>query len=113
MRNDGATNEREVRMAQILKMRWEGVTPEQYDALRPMIQLESDPPEGLISHVAWFRDDGIVVVDVWDSSAQFDDFMQSRLAPAIEQIGIDGQPELKWIDAHAYFAPAVPATAIV
>jgi hypothetical protein len=100
-------------MAQILKMRWEGVTPEQYDALRQVIQLESDTPEGLTFHVAWFRDNGIVVMDVWESSAQFDDFMQSRLAPAIEQFGIEGQPEMKWIDAHAYFNPAVPAAATV
>jgi hypothetical protein len=100
-------------MAQILKMRWEGVTPDQYDTLRSMTRLESDTPEGLIFHTAWFRDDGIVVMDVWEASAQFDDFMQGRLAPAIEQIGLEGQPELKWIDAHAYFNPAVPAAATV
>jgi hypothetical protein len=100
-------------MAQILKMRWEGVTPDHYEALRPIANWESDPPKGLIFHVAWFRDDGIVVMDVWESPAQFDDFMQSRLGPAIAQIGIEGQPEMKWIDAHAYFNSSVPAAATV
>jgi hypothetical protein len=100
-------------MAQILKMRWEGATPEQYDALRSAVGVESDTPEGLIFHVAWFRDGGMTIIDTWESSAQFDDFMQSRLAPAIEQLGIEGQPEMKWIDAHAYFNPAVPAAATV
>lgn len=100
-------------MAQILKMRWEGVTPEQYEALRPIVRWETEPPDGLISHIAWFRDGGITVFDLWESSAQFDDFMQGRLGPGIEQIGIAGKPEMKWFDAYAYFIPAVHATAPV
>lgn len=96
-------------MAQVMKMRWEGVTPEHYEALRPIARWETDPPDGLISHVAWFRDGGIVVMDIWESSSQFDDFFQSRLAPAIQQIGIEGQPEMKWFDAYAYFIPGVLA----
>jgi hypothetical protein len=96
-------------MAQVMKMRWEGVTPEQYDALRSTVRLETEPPDGLISHVAWFRDGGIIAMDVWESSAQFDDFFQSRLAPGVQQIGIQGQPEMKWFDAHAYFIPGVLA----
>jgi hypothetical protein len=102
-----------VRVAQVLKMRWEGVAPEQYDAARGILDFDSDPPVGLVFHVAWFRDGGITVVDVWESSALFDDFMQARLGPAIQQIGIEGQPELRWFEAHAYFDPAVPATATV
>jgi hypothetical protein len=100
-------------MAQILKMRWEGVTPDHYEALRPIVGWESDPPEGLVFHVAWFRDGGITVMDVWESSAQFDDFFSGRLLPGIQQIGVEGQPQTKWFEAHAYFDPAVPATATV
>jgi hypothetical protein len=100
-------------MAQVLKLRWVGVTPDQYDAARGIIDFESDPPEGLIFHVSWFRDDGITGVDVWESSAKFDAFIQSRLGPTVQQIGIEGQPQLKWLDAHAYFDPAVSAAATV
>ena len=81
--------------------------------LRPIVRWESDPPDGLIFHVAWFRDGGITVVDVWESKAQNDDFMQNRLGPGIQQIGLAGQPETKWFDAHAYFDPAVPVGATV
>jgi hypothetical protein len=99
-------------MAQVLKMRWEGVTPEQYEALRPIVNWESDPPEGLVFHVAWFRDDGITSVDVWESSDNFDEFFQTRLMPGIKQIGLEGQPAQHWFDAHAYFNPAqVPTRA--
>jgi hypothetical protein len=99
-------------MAQILKMRWEGVTPEQYEALRPIANWESDPPEGLVFHLAWFRDGGITVMDVWEASENFDDFFKQRLMPGIKQIGMEGQPVLKWFDAYAFFNPArVPTPA--
>jgi hypothetical protein len=97
-------------MAQILKMRWEGVTPEHYEALRPIANWESDPPEGLVFHLAWFRDGGITVMDVWEASENFDDFFKQRLMPGIEQIGMEGQPVLKWFDAYAFFNPARVAT---
>jgi hypothetical protein len=100
-------------MAQVLKMRWEGVKPEHYEALRPIVRWESDPPEGLVFHVAWFRDGGITLLDVWESTAQFDDFFSGCLLPAVQQIGIEGQPQTKWFEAHAYFNPAVPITATV
>jgi hypothetical protein len=97
-------------MAQILKMRWEGVTPEHYEALRPIANWESDPPEGLVFHLAWFRDGGITVMDVWEASENFDDFFKQRLMPGIKQIGMEGQPVLKWFDAYAFFNPARVAT---
>jgi hypothetical protein len=83
------------------------VTPEQYDTLRQLVHLETEPPDGLISHVAWIREGSLIAMDVWESSGQFDDFFQSRLGPAVEQIGIGSQPEMKWFDAHAYFIPGV------
>jgi hypothetical protein len=97
-------------MAQVLKLRWEGVTPEHYEALRPLANWEADPPDGLISHVAWFRDGGITIIDVWESSQNFDDFFQGRLMPGIQQIGLEGQPVLKWFDAYAFFIPTRVAT---
>jgi hypothetical protein len=100
-------------MAQVLKMRWEGVTPDHYEALRPLVRWEADPPEGLVFHVAWFREGGITVLDVWESVAQFDDFFNGRLVPGMRQLDIEGEPQIKWIEAHAYFDPAVPATATV
>ena len=100
-------------MAQVMKMRWEGITPDQYEALRSTVQLESDSPEGLIFHVAWFRDGGMTAIDTWESSAQFDDFFKSRLAPGIQQHGLEGEPQIKWIDAYAFHNPAVPVGAAV
>ncbi len=93
-------------MAQVMKMRWEGVTPQQYEQLRPLARWETDHPEGAIFHVAWFTDGGISVLDVWESSEQFDRFFQDRLMPAIQELSIPGEPKIKWFEAHAVFNPA-------
>lgn len=98
-------------MASVMQMRWEGITPDQYDALRPVVRWETDYPEGAVFHVAWFDGGGINVIDVWDSPEQFDRFMQDRLGPAVQQLGIEGQPDIKWSDAHAVFNPAAEQTA--
>ncbi len=97
-------------MAQVMKLRWDGVRPEQYDAVRASVQWESDIPDGAIFHVAWFRDGGMTVVDVWETQEQFERFFQNRLVPAVEQAGIQGEPQMNWHDAHAYFNPAALQT---
>ena len=52
-------------MASVMQMRWQGVTQEQYDALRPLVQWETDYPDGALFHVAYFTGVGINIVDVW------------------------------------------------
>ena len=95
-------------MATVMKLRWDGVTPEQYDELRPTVRWETEPPEGIIFHVAWFRDGGITVLDVWESQEAFERFFENRLKPGMEQMGgFEGEPEMKFIEAHAYFSPAL------
>ena len=54
-------------MASVMHMRWNGVTKEQYDELRPIVQWETEHPDGAIFHVAYFDDGGINVIDVWES----------------------------------------------
>jgi hypothetical protein len=44
-------------------------------------------------------------MDVWESSQQFDRFMQDRLMPAIQDVGVPGEPKIKWFDAHAIYNP--------
>ena len=101
-------------MASVLQMRWDDMTPDQYDALRPIVRWENEYPEGVIFHVAWFDGGGINVIEVWNSREQFDRFMQDRLAPGIQQVGVESRPDITWSDAHAVFNPAAdPAGARV
>ena len=52
-------------------------------------------------------DDGLHVFDLWDSPQQFQSFVNTRLSPATQRIGIKGQPKVDLSDAHAVFAPNV------
>jgi hypothetical protein len=70
-------------------------------------QWDRDVPGGAKLHVSGFGDDGLHVTDVWESEQAFNAFMAHRLAPAIQEIGIQGQPEVKFFPLHGVFAPAL------
>src|SRR5262249_21767998 len=40
---------------------------------------------GLLTHVCGITDDGILIVDVWDSLESLDEFFRNRLGPALEE----------------------------
>jgi len=92
-------------MATVMLMHWPEVSKEQYDAARREIAWESDVPSGAKFHVAWFAEDGLHVLDLWESPEQFHDFVQTRLMPGVQKIGIQGQPQMVMSPSHAIFAP--------
>jgi len=92
-------------MAIVMQMHWPEVTREQYEAVRKDVGWERDIPRGAKYHVAWFGSDGFHVIDVWDSQADFEKFMQARLAPGVQRAEIQGQPHVQFSPAHATFAP--------
>jgi hypothetical protein len=44
--------------------------------------------EGLIVHTAGEGPDGFCVVDVWESKEAFDAFLNDRVMPAMEEVGM-------------------------
>ena len=46
------------------------------------------------------------VTDLWDSPDKLQAFVENRLNPGVQQVGIEGEPEVEMTDAHAVFAPA-------
>jgi hypothetical protein len=95
-------------MAVVMTMRWDGVTPDQYDAVRQAVRWEEDVPSGAVLHVASFGDGALNVTDVWNSQADFEQFFADRLAAAIKEAGIEGQPETGFRPLHRRFvAPGV------
>ena len=94
-------------MATVMVMHWPEVSKEQYEKARSSVKWETDVPEGAKFHVSWFADDGLHVIDLWDSPAQFQNFAEARLRPATERIGIKGEPKVEFQPAHAIFAPNV------
>lgn len=99
-------------MAVVLTMRWAGVTPEQYDAVLKLVRWEEDTPSGAVLHVASFEGGALHVTDVWDSQADFERFFADRLAAAVKEAGLEGEPETGFRALHRRFvAPGVSGAA--
>ena len=94
-------------MATVMQMHWPEVSKEQYEAARKEVNWEGDAPQGGKFHLAWFGDDGFHVLDVWESQQDFERFVQERLTPGVQKVGIQGQPSVSFAEAHAIFAPNV------
>jgi hypothetical protein len=92
-------------MAIVMAMRWEGVTPEQYDAVIDKLALDDDPPSGGRFHLCGFDGGAMRVIDVWDSQESFENMMGSRIQGAVQEVGIQGEPQVEYYDAHNAWAP--------
>jgi hypothetical protein len=97
-------------MATIMLMHWREATPDEYDRAREKVGWDRDVPGGAKLHVSGFADDGLHVTDVWESEQAFSTFMEKRLAPVVQELGIQGQPEVKFFPLHGVFAPALGQT---
>ena len=84
-----------------------GVSSEQYEAVMEALDLDQNPPQGVLLHVASFTGDGLRVVDVWESSDEFDRFNASRLAAAVKHASIDSEPVVEVLAVHNIFAPGL------
>jgi hypothetical protein len=91
-------------MPYAMHMRWPGITSDQYDEILEKVRWEEEIPDGAIFHVAAFDDDEARVFDLWESPDQFQTFVESRLMPAIQSIGITTEPDVALLPVHRMFA---------
>ena len=94
-------------MATIMQMHWREATPDQYNQVWQKVGWDREVPAGAKLHVSGFSNDGMHVLDVWESEQAFNDFMEHRLASAIQEVGIQGQPDVQFFPLHGVFAPAL------
>ncbi len=88
-------------------MKWDGVSPDQYDQVRKLANWEGDAPKGGVFHVAAFQGNTARVTDIWESEEEFNNFVQSRLMPAVAKVGLQTQPQVELIPVHAIYVPAL------
>ena len=60
-------------------------------------------PPGAISHWAAKTEDGIRVVDVWETKEQFERFAQEQIGPHTREV-LEQEPETRFYDVHNHFA---------
>ena len=67
-----------------------GGTTVQYDRANAVMGISEacDLPPGLVVHTCAVTDDGVVVVDVWDSMTSLEDFVRDRLSAALAETGL-------------------------
>ncbi len=85
-------------MAVGLRVKFDGGTQEQYDAVNAQMGIDDSPPDGLVFHSAGPIDGGWGVIDFWESREHFDRFLEGRLGPAIAELGDrapQGPPDIK------------------
>jgi hypothetical protein len=73
--------------------------------------LGSSPPKGLISHLAMTTDHGLRYVDVWESKADYERFIEERVHPALAGVLATAgmprppEPEIKEFDLVQLWQP--------
>jgi hypothetical protein len=85
-------------MAVGLRLKFSGGTEDQYRAVHSKMDVDNDPPEGMIFHSAGPIDGGWGVIDFWESRDHFNRFAEGRLQPALGELGEDafqGPPDIK------------------
>ena len=77
-----------------------GGTQAMYDeAIKKLEAVGAGAPKGRTYHVAGPTDNGWRVVDVWDSQADWDAFMQGSLAAIMKEVGMP-MPAISPFPAH-------------
>jgi len=97
-------------MAVGLRIKFPGGTQEQYIAVHDHLDIENRPPRGLIFHSSGPIEGGWRVLDFWHSRNDFDEFAQTRLRRAIEEVGdraYPGPPDIEEFPVHNYTTPTL------
>jgi hypothetical protein len=87
-----------------VEMSFGGATVGQYDRILEKMGLSPGGavPKGAISHWVAKTDEGMRVVDVWETREQFDRFAQEQIGPYSKEVGIESAPTIRYYDVHNY-----------
>ena len=89
----------------LMQMYWEGVKPEQYEKLRSASNFDTDSPKGAIFHTAAFDKSGAHIVDLWETAEDFNSFIENKIMPEVNKLGIKEQPQVEIFTIHKTFVP--------
>jgi hypothetical protein len=78
-----------------------GVPMDMIEAVTHEMDVENDPPAGMLVHTHYEKDGRVHIMDVWESPQAHQEFVESRLMPAMAKVaanrGFDlaaaGQPQ--------------------
>jgi hypothetical protein len=90
-----------------IRIKFAGLSQEQFDEVNKHVDPKSDPPKGLAFHASGPIDGGWGVIDFWDSRADFDAFERERIHKSVGAAGVELQepPDIKEFPVHETFQP--------
>jgi hypothetical protein len=95
-------------MAVGLRIKFDGGRQEQYEAIHSHMNIDQNPPDGLIFHSAGPIEGGWGVIDFWESREAFDRFLESGFGPAAQELGdrtFTTPPDIKEFPVHNISKP--------
>lgn len=97
----------ETKMPILMQMYWDGIKPEQYDTFRNDSGFETDTPRGAIFHTAAYDKKGMHIIDLWETEKDFNDFIEKKIVPIANRLGLKEQPQVEIINVHATFVSGI------
>src|SRR4029453_15777822 len=82
-----------------------GLTAQEYRAVMDELGVETRPEGGIYLHLTTPIELGFRVVEIWEEQQGFDRFVEQRLAPAGEAVGLQREMTIAVIPLHNLFAP--------
>ena len=91
-------------MAVAVQLDFPGGTLEQYDQVIEKMGFEKGGPGGPGGLFHWVRqtDDGIRVIDVWESAEAFQAFADTKIGPITQEVGVPGPPQVQMFEVYNY-----------
>jgi hypothetical protein len=95
-------------MAVGIDQNFEGATLDQYDQILEKMGFKAGGtgPAGCIAHFCTQTDNGMRVVDIWESKDQFDKFAEEQIGPLSAEVGLPNPPTVEFIEVHNYLTSA-------
>ena len=81
------------------------LTAQEYRAVMDELGVETRPEGGIYLHLTTPIALGFRVVEIWDDKEGFDQFVEQRLGPAGEAVGLDREMTITVTPLHNFFAP--------
>lgn len=91
-------------MAVAVEMSFKNATLDQYDQVIEKMGLTPGgaTPPGAISHWAAQTDEGLRVVDVWETQEAYEQYAAEKIGPYSAEAGITEAPEMRVYQVHNY-----------
>jgi hypothetical protein len=81
------------------------MTPQEYRAVLDHMGVETRPAAGIYLHLTTTMPFGYRIIELWDRKEGFEQFLETRLAPATKALGIERETEITITPLHNLFAP--------